>query len=891
MRKRRTVGREQRNATTAERRRRIYEILGLPESFTELCESKFPHFDLDLPLVIAQEHEPWYDEERRRGRTLYWDAYRGQLMREGWAETSLLQLEISTTSVIERLTDPSRREAYQSKGLVVGYVQSGKTANFLGVIAKAADAGYKLIIVLAGMQDVLRNQTQRRLDRDLIGKELIGDDYGQDNDFESFISHGQLPSSIGYFDFYRLTGPEGDYRRLKRGLDALKFTKSDATKPFYDPVNLATASTRIAVVKKNGTVLQHLLKDLELIRNHGGAVPVQEIPALVIDDESDQASINTAKPSKDHVTRRSTTNDRVVSLLAALPRVQYVGYTATPFANVFIDPDCEEDIFPKDFLVSLPKPENYMGVAEFYDLDGVEGDLSTRPNERDFMRAVKGSDSAAENLQKAIDTFVLTGAVKAYRQALGIGSFRHHTMLIHSSVNQKDHATLADLVRDIFAKAGYDGGAGAARLKKLYEEDISVVSLRRNGRLPERFELLAGSIGLCLANIGPPREAVLVVNDANRDQTPDFDKKESVWKILVGGAKLSRGYTVEGLTVSYYRRRAATADTLMQMGRWFGFRRNYDDLVRLFIGTEEPIDRAGKKKINLYTAFGQICRDEEFFRSELRRYANIDDRITPRQIPPLVPSHMLMPTARNKMYNSKIVHRNFGGQLSESTFASPKPADALADVDALDKAIGKGAFSEREFDVRQDGRRISSFSALVCTAAPAAVLVFLKSYHWFETARPSRANPLQLQIEYLEGTGDLNPDIDKWLVVSPKLSEGAQLFPFHKALFTIVRRGRRDDGRFTTYNTPVHREVAKILAGQIPDAEIERLQISEDLKDLRQPRQAVALLYFVTDAEGDGSVVTVGFTLFFPRNRIKGQLTFGVVRPDKMDAIIVETAT
>src|SRR5690606_30572560 len=134
--------------------------------------------------------------------------------------------------------------------------------------------------------------------------------------------------------------------------------------------------------------------------------------------------------------------------------------------------------------------------------------------------------------------------------------------------------------------------------------------------------------------------AVRILNNENKDQTPDFDRSQ-VWKILVGGTKLSRGYTVEGLTVSYYRRRAQTADTLMQMGRWFGFRLGYRDLVRLFIGTDEWIDKAGRKRIDLYEAFGAVCRDEEFFREELKRYASMEDpRMTPLQIPPLVPMHM-----------------------------------------------------------------------------------------------------------------------------------------------------------------------------------------------------------------------------------------------------------
>ena len=172
---------------------------------------------------------------------------------------------------------------------------------------------------------------------------------------------------------------------------------------------------------------------------------------------------------------------------------------------------------------------------------------------------------------------------------------------------------------------------------------------------------------------------MLVVNGDNEADTPDFDR-QSVWKILVGGAKLSRGYTIEGLTTSYYRRRTQAANTLMQMGRWFGYRQNYGDLVRLFVGRAEGL---GKPKFDLYEAFGAACQDEEDFRQQLRRYSSEDGtRITPREVPPLVASSLpwLKPTSPNKMFNAKIAQENFGATWIERTVVPTRKSDISANL-------------------------------------------------------------------------------------------------------------------------------------------------------------------------------------------------------------------
>src|ERR1700722_2667682 len=220
---------------TAERRQVIYQRLRISTDLSARADNLIPVHQLGSPTIIALDHKEWFTEERKQKRQFYWPALKEYLAsRQKWPVESVSELDNATDAIVGRLSDPERMEAYQTKGLVVGYVQSGKTANFTGVIAKAADAGYRLIIVLAGTLDVLRSQTQRRVDKDMIGRELLDRDYVADSDWDKFLSHGAKPSDLGAFDWYRLTGPESDYKKLARGVEALQFEAADPTKPLWN---------------------------------------------------------------------------------------------------------------------------------------------------------------------------------------------------------------------------------------------------------------------------------------------------------------------------------------------------------------------------------------------------------------------------------------------------------------------------------------------------------------------------------------------------------------------------------------------------------------------------------------------------------------------------------
>ncbi|MCW2539688.1 MAG: hypothetical protein JWN95_1413 [Frankiales bacterium] len=868
-------------AHTPGRRARVYQLLALDEATSDALDAAFPQTG-DGSVVISEEFEPWYTDERRAAHEFYWRAYKKHLIDTGWDPDAIPKLDTATSRVVERLSDPTRPQAYQAKGLVVGYVQSGKTANFTGVLAKSIDAGYRLVIVLTGTIDLLRKQTQRRLDMELVGieniflgvdpddAELARDiDYFNDEDRINgkFLQHGFQPSERGFTDIVRLTRHGSDYKSLNAGITALELHKRNKQKPLFDEENLYASDARLAIVKKNASMLRRLVRDLKSIRSHLG-----EIPTLIIDDESDQASVNTSDPKKwqQGQTERTTINKLISELLGLLPRAQYVGYTATPYANVFIDPSDAEDIFPKDFLLSLERPPNYMGVADFHDLDASPDDPKTveNSNEKAFVRDLNasgpGPDADAE-LQAALDAFLLSGALKLYRhqQSEGELRFRHHTMLIHESVRTAEHRDLAERVQQVWKKAGYMTPVGLNRLSALLESDFRGVSAARAPELPfpATFEDLKPFVGEALSKIHESAGNPVLVVNGDKDivqQNLDFEMR-SIWRILVGGTKLSRGFTIEGLTISYYRRRTKQADTLMQMGRWFGFRRGYGDLVRLYIGRSEP---DGKSTIDLYEAFEAVVRDEEAFRSQLRQYAKLVDgrpQITPRDIPPLVSQHLptIVPSARNKMFNAELVIRRSPGQPNEPT-AFPVDPDAIAEnykkmLPLLQAAATLRDLTFPDYTPVDAASKIGgTFKAYVGPTSADAVLDALSGLIWL---RPGYFAPDLAYVQEITNHG-----VNDWVVIAPQLKVAASSLESvgQRSVFQRKRRPGRDQ-LFGALSDPKHRPAAARIAGS------EASWGDDYIDSFVQPERGALVLYPLREpgAQTSGPVI-VAFTLFAP---------------------------
>ncbi|MFG2420445.1 Z1 domain-containing protein [Streptomyces sp. NPDC048448] len=888
---------------TPERRAEVYEKLAFGTELRKAFDTAVPVHIEPGPVTISREFQPWYTREQAANRSFYWASYERLLRRKGWSDAAVSGLGEAAHAVVERLADPTRDDPYGARGLVVGYVQSGKTANFTGVTAKAIDAGYRLVIVLGGTLNLLRGQTQRRLDMELIGQEnilgaadpndadaLVGIDYQDDEDWPAkFVSFGARPSVLGAFDIERLTSRDHDYMSLERGISALEFDKPDRTRPLHDPANLHVARARVMVVKKNKSVLEKLVKDLKKM----GPI-LGEIPALIIDDESDQASVNTTDPKKweDGKVTRTAINGQISKLLTLLPRAQYVGYTATPFANVFVDPGDEEDLFPRDFLISLPRPAEYMGVQDFHDLDSVDGEEGEA--EKRHVRSIHASDD--DRLQEALDAFVLTGALKIYREKHGVpsGPFRHHTMLVHESVRMAEHAALAQRISTMWHHAAYQGTEGHTRLAALFDKDFRT---HADDSLPTAasYADLKPHVSRACQLIGQGGSPVIVVNgESERDYAQpdlDFDRTPNVWKILVGGTKLSRGFTVEGLTITYYRRTTQQADTLMQMGRWFGFRPGYRDLVRLYIGREETLGRGrNAKTVDLYEAFEAICRDEELFRAELARYAPLVDgrpQVTPAQIPPLVAQHLpwVKPSARNKMFNAELVEVRSPGTWVEPT-AYPETAKELAhNTECWEPVLTA---------LGQDPVRLSvedgpAYEARVGTVSHETLTGVLCDLRW---SVPSQFSP---HLEFLLEAGRRPGAIDDWLVITPLQTSARRVEArvMGHGPFTLARRARRRGSLFGAVSEPKHRAALLRVAGAIETTG------NPQVEQLVRPCRGALLLYPVVESEPDlapdGTVdagdVVMAFAFVAPESSVgsgRPLVRFRAIDSGRQDAIVID---
>jgi hypothetical protein len=591
---------------------------------------------------------PWFDDWYPETGYL-WRRLRQYLIDcKGWSLSNVEDLDAASDNVLRHLEDPRPDEAHSKaefrvQGLVLGYVQSGKTANFTSLIAKAADRGYQLIIVLSGIHNSLRSQTQRRLDLELG---LVAD-----------------PKGVGRPDsthaWWAITSAD-----LKGDFD-----------PRTDAGPIRQGGRGIMVVKKNATVLRRLVDWLD------GQVP-DSLAALIIDDEADQASINTT-PEPDEVDLGddtggyppdkeldpSTINGLIRKLLEQFHRVSYVAYTATPFANVLINPDIDSkiygsDLYPSDFIISLPRPSAYVGAERIFgrpalerEDEGVSGLDIIRivPEEEVPELAPKGKAVATwepvvtDSLYSAIIDWILATAGKMQRLGDGISS-----MLVHTSQRIAQQDDLANVVRgelqSIRNKWRYDKDSIRPALIQRWNTDFRPVTVTFDAALDVPFHEIEPFIS---ALLGRPDAIRLLVLNSNSPDLLDYEADDTLKVLLIGGNRLSRGLTLEDLTVSFYIRESATYDTLLQMGRWFGYRGKFVDLTRLWT-TQELVSR-----------FRHLALVEEDLRDQISIYER--EGLTPRHIAPKILAHpAMLVAAKNRMGSAESVRQSYAGELLQT---------------------------------------------------------------------------------------------------------------------------------------------------------------------------------------------------------------------------------
>ncbi len=535
-----------------------------------------------------EHHEDWLANKKRNTKIdfLHWSAYRSHLAaKPNWTEGengTLTKLDLNTERILSKLADPDGPSLVR-KGMVVGNVQSGKTANYIGLISKAADAGYKVIIVLAGMLDALRIQTQIRIEEGFIGKnactgELVG--VGETEDLELSI---KLPFTTRESDFNTQT---------KKAFGAYNFTTFQ--------------NTCIFVIKKNTTILRNLNKWLSTeLKNN--SLPRADGSLLLIDDEADNASINT-KADRPYLNKKvkykeydpneydpSKINGQIRKLIQKFKICTYVGYTATPFANIFISPLDKKsmysgDLFPKHFIQYIKPPSIYFGPSKIFlqnkfpklfkyipldEINGIDEYCIPKGHKKTFRL-----EGLPKSLKNAINGFLISTSIRIIRE--GGGDF-HSSMLVNPSTFTNVQISVKSKIQDyidLLKSQLYNVSNSwlLSEIKETWNNDFEDLHDLYN------WESIVNIIKELIVDI-----EVVVVNNSKKSENLDYEKtKRKI--IVVGGFSLSRGLTLEGLITSYYLRYSKMYDSMLQMGRWFGYRIDYEDICRLYLSKESLED-------------------------------------------------------------------------------------------------------------------------------------------------------------------------------------------------------------------------------------------------------------------------------------------------------------
>ena len=635
----------------------------------------------DAEIVLeSNAHKKWLDAVKSNVDWFFWTRYE-KFLRGDKKLSSVVTATLNATSdrILDLAGDPNSAENFSRRGLIIGEVQSGKTAAYTALCNKAADVGYKVIIVLTGMLEDLRRQTQTRLDLEFAGRES-----------QIFLSKGNNA----------INGKIVGVARYGRDKSIAQFTSalSDFSAPLLKSFSLDLKNlngTALFVVKKNKRILENLIAWLKQSVDFGTDKIKHSL--LLLDDEADNASVNT---KKNYHAEQTAINAAIREILSLFGKTTYIGVTATPFANIFINPFdaagmLNDDLFPRDFIFALDVPSNYIGAAKIFGGDNKNFVVTIEPDDCPDVEDIfpKRHDkylrvgNLPESLCAAINYFLLVNAIRDVRGERKT----HRTMLIHVSRFTNVHAQIYDLVNArlqeiLNALRAYSASpateaekfsAHIAALHKIFDafklEELGGVSWEKILREYLRRAVEPIQVGL--------RNSTRK-NSFSYEQNPD-----GLRVIAIGGNSFTRGLTLEGLCVTYFYRNSRNYDTLMQMGRWFGYRPNYADLCRLWT-TQEIVDW-----------YGFIADVSDEFKSELSFMREAG--LTPKDFGLRVRRHpdTLEITAQNKMRFARQI--NWPVELSKVFIETPRLINDTAILSANENLIrdfidGLNAFPQTE---------------------------------------------------------------------------------------------------------------------------------------------------------------------------------------------------
>ena len=846
--------------------------------------------------ILSEDVEPWLNDEKANIHFELWNRYK-LYMAKNDPSFPVNDLDDFTDKILDKCVNPKKSGSWDRRGMVVGHVQSGKTSNYVGLINKATDAGYKVIIIIAGTISSLRRQTQERIDSGYIGRNSSAFIREKENKIVGVGNYTVGTDIYSLTSAYYKSGDEGDFSQAVANRLNIPIGKN--------PV--------VFVIKKNKSILENLIdwfsKDVNA-KVVDGTPKLFDVPALIIDDEADAASVNASRDINDI----KTINRLIRTLLNIFNQNTFVGYTATPYANLFISQEYNEesttvvknktykigeDLFPRDFIINIKAPTNYIGAAKIFGYENVKPELTKESldifreiNDFDppFFRTInrENKDILPEylppSLERAIKSFILTCAIRRVRGHEN----KHNSMLVHVALLVRWIDRVAYLVNEITKE--YKNAIQSEdevlinELKEIYEtdflpttqnvlENLDYTDIRIKPHTWEEVknELKNAVLKIDVRSVHGTRSTTNL--EYHNIEEIDYNRHENGLSVIaVGGSRLSRGITLEGLSVSYYIRTTRMYDSLMQMGRWFGYRPGYVDLCRLYTTNQ------------IFEWFNHITMATEEMRNDFDEMTATHQR--PKDFRLKVRNHhgLLTITSLNKLYFAEDIEISFSGE-NPQTYCLLKTTSAIENnFNALKKLISTIGFPTKENRIETSKGKIRYLFYPNLNTEP--ICSFIDQ---FKIEQPSINNATLSDYIKTQAKGN---KIKEWsiCIVSntdekvfinryennpdetrvPKDDVMTYDLVFNRETITLgcSVRNQPKNGRFGEHYTIAKNQIDDLKDRQI-DLAIKNNTTNSKIKEQRAIEKKGLLLIYALDERGtpnvNNSIPIVGYSLHFPR--------------------------
>lgn len=856
--------------------------------------------------MLSEDIEPWVKENKVNINWELWYRYKSY-MAEKDPSFPVNDLDDFTDKILDKCVNPKTEGSWDRRGMVVGHVQSGKTSNYVGLINKATDAGYKVIIVIAGTISSLRRQTQERIDEGYIGRSSSA--FINNNGENRIIGAGKYKVGTDIYSLsssYYKTGDEGDFNQAIANRLNIPIGKN--------PV--------VFVIKKNKGILENLIdwfSKNDNIKTIDGHPKLFDVPVLIIDDEADAASVNASKDINDV----KTINKLIRTLLNVFDQNTFIGYTATPYANLFISQEYNnelktvvkgkeyligDDLFPRDFIINIKAAKNYIGAAKVFGLeDPVTGvineplDVFRKIDDYDppFFTTINKNNKEdlpeylPESLELAIKSFILTCTIRRLRGH----DKKHNSMLVHVALYVKwiDRVALLvnEKVREFKNKIESNDPKFIQELKELFENDfepttistlenLDYTDVRIKNHLWEdvRSELKNAVSKIDVRSVHGTRSTTNL--EYHNIEEIDYGRYENGLSVIaVGGSRLARGITLEGLSVSYYLRTTKMYDSLMQMGRWFGYRPGYVDLCRLF--TTEQI----------YEWFNHITMATEEMRNDFDEMTITHQR--PKDFRLKVRNHhgLMTVTSVAKLYWAQNITISFSGSNPQTYLLLKDKKSVLnnfSSFSTLFKRLGKPTkliekrkkiryVLYKDVDTELLNEFISNYKINIPPINNEVITEYIKQ-------QKSKNNIKEWNVCIVSNT---DPEVYLYDQIQGKTPNKDSRKPLPAKKYSIELGSDLIELSCSVRNQTEPHELYKITKNQIDDTVDRQVDLLENgvgtIKERRAAEKKGLLLLYALDERGtsnaDFGVPIIGYSIHFPK--IDDEVTVSYMATTKDD--------